>query len=57
MLVPALASFCSSDMPAREITVSGSLLLGLAAVGVHLAAMLATTAALAAGVRCVFARK
>ena len=57
MLVPALASFCASAMPAREITASGSLLLGLAAVGVHLAAMLATAAAMAAGVRRVVARE
>jgi hypothetical protein len=53
MLVPALASVCGSDVPAREITASGSLLLGLAAVGVHTAAMLATTAAMAAGARRV----
>jgi hypothetical protein len=58
MLVPALASVCGSDLPAREITASGSLALGLAAVGVHMAAMLATTAAMAAfarrGVRAVW---
>lgn len=48
MLVPALASLCSSDMPAREITASGSLALGLAATGLHMAAMLATTAGMAA---------
>lgn len=51
MLMPALASLCASDMPAREITASGSLLLGVAAVGMHMAAMLATTAVMAAGVR------
>lgn len=51
MLMPALASLCATDMPGREITASGSLLLGLAAVGVHMAALLATTAAMAAGVR------
>lgn len=55
MLVPALASVCTSDAPAREITASGSLLLGVAAVGVHLAAMLATTWAMAAAARHVFA--
>lgn len=54
MLVPALASVCASDAPAREITASGSLLLGMAAVAVHLVAMLATTWAMAAGVRHVF---
>lgn len=48
MLVPALASLCSSDMPAREITASGSLGLGLGAAGVHMAAMLGTTAGMAA---------
>ena len=51
MLVPALASVCASDMPGREITASGSLLLGLAAVGVHMAAMVATTAAMCGGAR------
>jgi hypothetical protein len=49
MLLPALASVCASEAPGREITASGSLLLALAAVGVHLAAMLATTAAMAVG--------
>ena len=51
MLVPLLASVCGGDAPGRELTASGSLLLGFAAVGVHLAAMLATTAALSAGAR------
>jgi hypothetical protein len=46
MLVPALVPLCLGDAPAREITASGSLGLGLAAVGVHMAAMLAVTAAL-----------
>jgi len=41
MLVPALAPLCLAGTPAREITASGSLPLALAAVGVHLAAMLA----------------
>lgn len=50
MLVPALAPLCLSDVPAREITASGSLLLALAAVGVHTAAMLVVTGAVAAGV-------
>ena len=50
MLVPALVPLCLSGGPAREITASGSLGLALAAVGVHTAAMLATTAAIAAGV-------
>lgn len=47
MLVPALVPLCLSASPAREITASGSLLLALAAVAVHMAAMLAVTAALA----------
>ena len=50
MLVPAVASMCLADNPAREITASGSLVLALAAVGVHAAAMLATTGVIAAGV-------
>lgn len=49
MLVPALVPLCLSASPAREITASGSLLLALAAVGVHMAAMLAVTAALGLG--------
>lgn len=50
MLVPALVPLCLADIPAREITASGSLVLALAAVGVHTAAMLATTGAIAGGV-------
>jgi hypothetical protein len=50
MLVPALMPLCLADNPAREITASGSLLLALAAVGVHTAAMLATTGVIATGV-------
>ncbi len=50
MLVPALASLCLADNPARDITASGSLVLALAAVGVHTAAMLATTGVIATGV-------
>jgi len=49
MLVPALIPLCMSDGPAREITASGSLTLALAAVGVHTAAMLAVTGAIASG--------
>ncbi|MGL1636498.1 hypothetical protein ACSTI0_00395, partial [Vibrio parahaemolyticus] len=44
MLLPALLPLCLSGSPARAITASGSLALALAAVGLHLAAMLATTA-------------
>ena len=50
MLVPALVPLCLADSPAREITASGSLLLATAAVGVHMAAMLLTTVAIATGV-------
>jgi len=50
MLVPALVPLCLSDNPAREITASGSLLMALAAIGVHTAAMLAVTGAIAASV-------
>jgi hypothetical protein len=49
MLVPALLPLCLSASPAREITASGSLALALAAVAVHMGAMLAVTAALALG--------
>jgi len=51
MLVPALADLCKSDMPAREITASGSIGLAIAALAVHMAAMLAVTAGMAAGAR------
>jgi hypothetical protein len=47
MLVPALIPICLSAGPARQITASGSLLLGLAAVGIHTGAMLAATAIIA----------
>jgi hypothetical protein len=50
MLVPALVPLCLADNPAREITASGSLLLALAAVGMHTAAMLVTTGVIATGV-------
>lgn len=49
MLVPALVPLCASGMPGREIAASGSVMLALAAVAVHMTAMLATTAAMAAG--------
>jgi hypothetical protein len=47
MLVPALAPLCLSDVPAREIGASGSLWLALAAVGLHMAAMLGVAGAMA----------
>ncbi|MBV8037647.1 hypothetical protein [Roseateles sp.] len=46
MLVPALLPLCTGAAPAREISASGSLLPALAAVAVHMAAMLAVTAVL-----------
>ena len=50
MLVPALVPLCLADNPARAITASGSLLLALAAVAVHTAAMLIATGVIATGV-------
>lgn len=50
MLVPALVPLCLADNPAREITASGSPFLILAAVGIHMAAMLVTTGVVATGV-------
>ena len=50
MLVPALVPLCASDGPVREISASGSLVMALAAVAVHTAAMLLTTGVIAAGV-------
>ena len=51
MLVPALIPDLRrrGAAPAREITASGSLMLGLAAVGVHTLAMLAVTGAISTG--------
>jgi hypothetical protein len=48
MLVPALIPVCMGDASAREMT--ASLILALAAVGVHTAAMLAVTGVIATGV-------
>ena len=50
MLVPALIPLCMGNAPARETTTSDALLLALAAMGVHTAAMLAVTGLLATGV-------
>ncbi len=50
MLVPAFASMCLASNPAREITASGSLVMAMAAVALHSAAMLATTGVIATGV-------
>ena len=43
MLVPALLPLCMTDGPARAITATGSFALMLAAVALHLLAMLGTT--------------
>jgi hypothetical protein len=50
MLVPVLMPLCTGNVATREITASGSLMLALAAVGVHTAAMLAVTGVIAIGV-------
>jgi len=50
MLVPALIPICIGDASARPFDASGPLLLALAAVTVHGAAMLAVTGAIAAAV-------
>ncbi len=42
MLVPALIPICISDSPARAIVTSGSVLLAVLAVAIHLASMLTT---------------
>lgn len=49
MLVPALIPLCMGDASSRGITASNSLMLALAAVGVHTAAMLAVTGVIAIG--------
>jgi hypothetical protein len=48
MLVPVVMPLCLAATPARELTAAGSLPVSLAAVGVHTAAMLGVTAAIAA---------
>lgn len=47
MLVPVLIPLCLAATPARELTAAGSLVVSLAAIGVHMAAMLVVTAAIA----------
>src|SRR3954468_1757969 len=47
MLVPALVPLCVGDAAVRQITAGGSLLLALAALGVHMSAMLVVTATMA----------
>jgi hypothetical protein len=41
MLVPVVIPLCLSESPARQLTAAGSLPIALAAVGTHMAAMLA----------------
>ncbi|MCF8206851.1 MAG: hypothetical protein K9J82_17345 [Methylotenera sp.] len=49
MLLPALMPVCLGSAAVRSLTASGSLLLVLAAVAVHLAGLLAATAVMAFG--------
>ena len=46
MLVPVLIPLCLAATPARELTAAGSLPIALAAIGVHMAAMLAVILAI-----------
>lgn len=48
MLIPVVMPLCLAATPAKELTAAGALPISLAAVGVHMAAMLAVTAAVAA---------
>lgn len=57
MLVPALVPLCMAGTPAREIAARGSLPLAVAAMTLHLAAMLLVTGAIASGVCRGFARR
>jgi hypothetical protein len=50
MLVPVVLPLCLAAGPGAELTAGGSLPVALAAVGVHSAAMLAVTGAIALGV-------
>lgn len=50
MLVPVLMPLCVGNGAAQKVTASGSLMLALAAVGVHTAAMIAVTGVIAIGV-------
>jgi hypothetical protein len=47
MLVPVIIPLCLAATPARELTAAGSLPISLAAIGLHMAAMLAVTATIA----------
>jgi hypothetical protein len=50
MLVPVVIPLCLSASPAKELTAAGSLPLALAAIGIHMAAMLAVILAIAVSV-------
>ena len=50
MLLPVLMPLCTGSAATREISASGSLMLALAASGVHTLAMLAVTGVIAIGV-------
>jgi hypothetical protein len=50
MLVPVIIPLCLASSPAAELTAAGSLSISLAAIGVHAAAMLGVTAAIAIAV-------
>jgi hypothetical protein len=50
MLLPVALPLCLSASPGGELTSGGSLAVGLAVIGVHMAAMLAVIAAIAAAV-------
>jgi hypothetical protein len=50
MLVPVLIPLCLSATPACELTAAGSLPIALAAIGMHMATMLAVTLAIAVSV-------
>ena len=50
MLVPVILPLCLSSGPAAKLTAAGSLPISLAAIGVHMAAMLGVTAAVAISV-------
>ncbi|WP_163266529.1 hypothetical protein [Chelativorans alearense] len=47
MLVPVIIPLCLASTPARELTAEGSLPVALAAIGVHMVAMLGVTATIA----------
>jgi hypothetical protein len=54
MLVPAFMPLCATGLPGGAITASGSVLLVLGAAAIHMAAMLATAAAVTFAVRRAF---